>query len=199
MPELRRRGCLISADKLAARLVRGRGLLGIAVMGPTEHTAPFVSFLPDRLRQGLLGTARLNPTVATAADVAETTWQLQAARERADERVLVERVEASAADGWAVNSARDSLRVLARGQVRTLVVPEKQSLTGFRCSNSGRLVTSRVHCRGEGTPMPVPNLIDAAIDEALRQRAEVRVIDDPELAGRIDGLAALLRFQSGRS
>ncbi len=181
-----------------ARLARAERPAGIAIMGPPEHTAALLDFLPHGLRERLMGTGRLNPTVAEAADVAEATWLLQAAWERSDEETLVEAVEAGGPTGWARNGIRATLGALAKGQVRVLVVPEGEGSAGFRCGTSGRLVASPRHCRGEGDPEPVPNLIDAAIDEALNQRSEVRVIDDPALARRIDGLAALLRFRTGR-
>jgi peptide subunit release factor 1 (eRF1) len=55
---------------------------------------------------------------------------------------------------------------------------------------------SKIECRGAGEPEPVPNLVDHAIEDALRQRVQVVVIDDPAIAARIDGLAATLRFKS---
>jgi peptide subunit release factor 1 (eRF1) len=186
-----------TAEELA-RLARAERPAGIAVMGPAEHTAGLLDFLPHGLRERLMGTARLNPTVDEAAAVAEATWLLQAAWERSDEETLVQAVETGGATGWARNGIRDTLSALAKGQVRVLVVPEGEESAGFRCATSGRLVASARHCRGEGDPEPVPNLIDAAIDEALGQRSEVRVIDEPALARRIDGLAALLRFRTGR-
>lgn len=186
------------AARTLDRLAREERPAGIAVMGPSDHTTAFLDFLPNTLRPRLMGTARLNPTSAKPGEVAEATWLLQAEWERSDEEGLVDAVEKGLSTGWAKNGVRDTLRALAEGQVRVLVVPEGQEPTGFRCGASGRLVESRVHCRGEGEPSPVPNLIDAAIDEALGQQSEVRVIDAPELARRIRGLAALLRFRSGR-
>jgi len=186
-----------TAEELA-RLARTEHPAGLAVMGPTEHTTALLDFLPHGLRDRLMGVARLNPTTTDPAEVAEATWLLQAEWERSDEATLVEAVEAGVSTGWARNGLPATLSALAKGQVRVLVVPEGLEAAGFRCQKSSRLVASPRHCRGEGDPDPVPNLIDAAIDEALRQRAEVRVIDDPKLAGQIDGLAALLRFRIGR-
>jgi peptide subunit release factor 1 (eRF1) len=41
----------------------------------------------------------------------------------------------------------------------------------------------------------VPDLIDDALEEALRQRVAVEVVHSPDAAARVDGLAALLRFR----
>jgi peptide subunit release factor 1 (eRF1) len=79
--------------------------------------------------------------------------------------------------------------------LRVLLVPADQRGAGFRCADTGRLVLSRAECRGEGEPIPVPNLVDRAIDDALESGAEVAVIDDPGLAERVDGLAGVVRFR----
>lgn len=182
------------ADATAA-LLRTRRLAGVAVMGPSVHAKALTDFLPDEIRDRLLGTASLNPTTANPAEVAQATWLLQADSERAQEASLVEEIVRGAAKGAAVNGLRPTLAALARGQVRTLAVPEGQDASGFRCSGSGRLVPHRAQCRGDGEALPVANLVDAAIDEALRQRAEVRVINERRQADRIEGLAATLRFR----
>jgi peptide subunit release factor 1 (eRF1) len=181
----------------AGRLLRAGRLKGVAVMGPSVHAKAMVEFLPDGVRQQLLGVAHLNPTAVNPAEVGQTTWLLQAERERADEARLLDALEEAVPRGWAVNGVRETLRALARGQARSLLVPEQQQGSGFRCSGTGRLVVARAHCRGEGEPVAVANLVDAAIDEALRQGADVRVIDDPQQAKRVDGLATMLRFREG--
>jgi peptide subunit release factor 1 (eRF1) len=96
---------------------------------------------------------------------------------------------------WAVNGPRETLRALHRGQVRTLYILDTQEGGGFRCSATGRLVLAPGDCRGEGEAQPVPNLVDEAIEEALRQR--VRVVMVPKGSGgeAVDGLAAMLRFR----
>jgi peptide subunit release factor 1 (eRF1) len=51
-------------------------------------------------------------------------------------------------------------------------------------------------CRGEGEPDPVLDVIDEAIEDAMRQRVEVVVVDDLSAAGKLDGLGAVLRFRA---
>ena len=43
--------------------------------------------------------------------------------------------------------------------------------------------------------MPVIDVVDDAIEEALRQGVDVNVVYEPEARDAIDGLAALLRFR----
>ena len=48
---------------------------------------------------------------------------------------------------------------------------------------------------GLGNAAPVPDVIDDAIEEALRQRLDLDVVFEPDAADTINGLAALLRFR----
>ncbi|MBM4188795.1 MAG: hypothetical protein FJ206_15940 [Gemmatimonadetes bacterium] len=177
------------------RVCRTRPIAGIALLGPDEHCRGLTSFFPRALRGSLLGTARLNPKSATGAQVAEAAWTLRDQREHRDETELIAQLEDGTPQGWAVNGAREVLRALAHGQVRSLLVPDGQHGGGFRCRDSGRLVLSKGDCAGEGDPDAIMELVDAAIEEALHQRGDVVIIDDPVLAKRIDGLGALLRFR----
>jgi peptide subunit release factor 1 (eRF1) len=55
-------------------------------------------------------------------------------------------------------------------------------------------LTSR-ECRGEGEPIPVLDVVDDAIEEALRQGVDVNVVYEPEAREAIESLGALLRFR----
>jgi peptide subunit release factor 1 (eRF1) len=49
--------------------------------------------------------------------------------------------------------------------------------------------------KGEGDPEPVTDVIDEALEEALRQRLDINVLSDVAAAKTVDGLGALLRFK----
>jgi peptide subunit release factor 1 (eRF1) len=76
-----------------------------------------------------------------------------------------------------------------------LLVDADASQPGFRCGDSGRLALVPRECRGEGEPIPVLDVVDDAIEEALRQGVDVNVVYEPEARQAIEGLAALLRFR----
>ncbi len=192
--EERHRHAAAIADRLAA-LAAERACQGLVLAGVPRSIAELQPFLPRSLAGQVLGTARLNPTSATTADVRRTTLEVRAAWERAHEASVLAELDQTLGTGWAVNGARPTLRALARGQVRVLVVPAGQIGSGYRCDQSGRLVLARGDCRGEGEAVLVPDLVSEVVDEALRQHVEVEVIDDPELRARVDGLAALFRFR----
>jgi len=97
--------------------------------------------------------------------------------------------------GWAVNGISATLDALSKGQVRTLLVRADASVPGFHCSATGRLSLNARDCRGLGNAVPAPDIIDDAIEEALRQRVDLDVVFEPDAADTINGLAALLRFR----
>jgi peptide subunit release factor 1 (eRF1) len=94
-----------------------------------------------------------------------------------------------------VNGIDETLRSLGRGQVRTLLVDADTQGPGFRSGKTGRLAIGEDELRGQGDILPVLDVVDDAIEEALRQRVEVDVLYDPAARGAIKGLAGLLRFR----
>lgn len=182
------------ADRLRA-LLSGRTVRGFVVAGPSDHTGALARFLPEHLAKRLLGTVKLNPTSATAAEVQAAALDAAHAHERSTLATELAAVEDALGTGWAIDGARETLRALHRGQVRTLFIREDLAGSGFRCSTTGRLVLSTGECRGEGEPRPVRDIVDEAIEEALSQGVRVAMVPDGPEADAIDGLAATLRFR----
>jgi peptide chain release factor subunit 1 len=176
-------------------LDRQRPANGIVLAGPGTEAAAVAPFLHSYLTGRLLGTVKLIPKEATPAAVLEATLAVRASAARAAERAAVEEMREKIGSRWSVNGTMAVLRALARGQVRTLLVNADTAVPGFRCSDTGRLALAERDCRGEGTPVPVLDVIDEAIEEALRQHVAVNVVYEPAARAAIDGLAALLRFR----
>ena len=168
---------------------------GIVLAGPGKEAGAVEPFLHAYVAARVIGTAKLNPKTATAADVQEATLAVREAYERESERHRVEEMVDGVGNGWAVNGLPGTLRRLARGQVRTLLVNAESYMPGFKCNASGRLAADARSCRMEGDAQPVVDLVDEAIEEALRQHVQVDVVYDTEAGKEIEGLAGLLRFR----
>lgn len=192
--EERHRHFAAVARQLVA-LDRERPAEGIILAGPAEETKAAAEFLPPPLRDRLMGLARLNPTALRAGLVRTRALELRREFEQGRERALCAELERRVGEGWATNGPQPTLRALARGQVRTLLIRADLTGWGFRCADTGRLVLSKAECRGEGAPEPVADLVNEAIEDALRQRVGVAVVHDVEAGSSIDGLAAILRFR----
>ncbi|HET7240760.1 MAG TPA: hypothetical protein VFI77_06355 [Gemmatimonadales bacterium] len=168
---------------------------GIVVAAPGQEAGALEPFLHNYLVERLLGTARLNPKDTSLAAVHGATLAVREAWERASERNLVHEMTEAVGSGWAVNGMTATLRALSRGQARALLVHADAGEPGFRCSASGRLTLTERDCRAEGDPIPVLDVVDDAIEDALRQGVDVNVVYEPEARDAIDGLGALLRFR----
>jgi peptide chain release factor subunit 1 len=176
-------------------LNRKHPAFGVVIAGPGPDAGALEPFLHPYLVERLMGMAHLNPKEVTPALVHTASLAVREAFERSAERSVVHQLEEGLGAGWSVNGAAETLRALARGQVRTLLVDADASETGFRCAASGALVIADRDCRGQGEPEPVLDIVDEAIEEALRQRVSVEVLHDDEARKAVDGLAALLRFR----
>jgi peptide subunit release factor 1 (eRF1) len=163
--------------------------------GPGPEAGAVEPFLHSYLAERVIGTARLNPKEASPSAVHEATLAVREGYERASERALVHEMFEGIGTGWGINGMTPTLRALSRGQVRSLLVNADVSESGFRCGDSGRLVLTERECRGEGEPVAVLDVVDDAIEEALRQGVDVNVVYEPEARDAIEGLGALLRFR----
>jgi peptide subunit release factor 1 (eRF1) len=174
---------------------RRRPAHGIVIAGTGTDAGAVEPFLHNYLTERLIGTARLNPKEATPAAVHAATLAVREAWERQTERAEVREMAEALGSRWSVNGLDPTLRALSRGQIRTLLVHADASEPGFRCGTSGRLARTERECREEGESVPVLDIVDDAIEEALRQGVDVNVVYDPEARSAVDGLAGLLRFR----
>jgi len=182
------------ADTLLA-LHRETPASGVLLGGIGADAGAVRPFLHAYLNGLALGPVRLNVKTATPSDVFAAAIEARQERERALERAHVAELREQMPHGWALNGVEATLRALSAGQVRTLLVDSEAAIPGFRCAASQRLTASEQPCRDEGDAVPVADVLDEAIEEALAQRAGVDVLFDPDARAAVDGLAALLRFR----
>jgi peptide subunit release factor 1 (eRF1) len=168
---------------------------GIVIAGTGTDAGAVQPFLHNYLVERVIGTTKLNPKEATPAVVHAATLAVRESWEREAERTAVGQMREALGTGWAVNGIDPAVGALARGQARTLLVNADASEPGFRCGDSGRLARTERECRGEGEPIPVLDIVDDAIEEALRQGVDVNVIYEPEARDAVAGLGAMLRFR----
>jgi peptide chain release factor subunit 1 len=167
----------------------------IVVAAPANEAAGLEPFLHNYVADRLIGLARLAPKDATPAAVHQLTMEVKAGHARASEVRHIEDLAEGLGTGWAVHGVRETLNALSQGKIRLLLVSGETILPGFRSMKTGRLSTLARDLREDGQVIPTVDVIDDAIEEALRQRVALDVIYDPEVAEAIDGLAGLLRFK----
>lgn len=182
------------ADRLFAHH-RKRPVHGIVLAGPGKEAGAVAAFLHPYLTERLMGVVSLNPKEAKPAVVYEATLAARAAFEREAERSVAHGLEEALGQGWAVDGVDATLRALGRGQVRTLLVDADAQGPGFHSRRTGRLALAEKDLRADGEVVPVLDVIDEAMEEALRQRVEVEVVYDDTARKAVSGLSGLLRFR----
>jgi peptide chain release factor subunit 1 len=185
-------------DAVAGKLFdldRREPVRGIVLASAGNEAESLRMFLHPYVAGKVVGTARMARRKASIGTVHATALEIREAYERKLERHLVAEMLLGQGSGWAVNGIAVTLDALAKGQVRTLLVRADASVPGFRCGVSGRLTLNPRDCRSLGDAIPVPDVIDDAIEEALRQRIDLDVVFEPDAAETINGIAALLRFR----
>lgn len=180
------------AERLAA-LDRSRPVAGFVLAGPPKATNALAGALPRPLTSRVLGFAALNPSAATAATARTAALEAEAGHHRGLAHTAVTEMVNSLATGWAENGLKGTLRALLDGHLRSLLVRADTEQPGFRCHASGRLVLTAEECGGEGIEH-VPDLVDDAIEEALRQGLPVLTVGDATDAAQIDVIAGIRRF-----
>jgi peptide chain release factor subunit 1 len=193
--EEKQRHYAATADQLF-ELARGRAARGIVLAGMGADADAVRPHLHPYLARQVLGVTRLNPKTATATEVMDAVLQVRYDSERTWEAEAVAALAERLGSGWAVNGIDGVLSALAQGQVRTLLVDPTVEAVGYRCADTGRLQASPEGCRGEGDPEAIPDVVDEAIEDALRLGGHVQVVEDEDARTQLKGLAALLRFRA---
>jgi peptide chain release factor subunit 1 len=175
-------------------LDRTRRAQGFVLAGPPRRVTAFRDALPRDLAGRVLGRASLGPKSATAATVHAAVLDARAEHEASVAHDTVAEMLAGVGEGWAVRGIEPTLTALAAGRLRSLLVSATAVASGFRCAESGRLVLDPTACRGPGAPIPVTDVIDEAVEEALRLEVAVTLVQAPGDTEAVQALAGILRY-----
>ena len=175
-------------------LNRDSGARGIVLGSTDSDVGALESHLHPYVSRAVLGTTKMNPKTVAESAVLDAVLEVRSQSERGAEAADVATLKEGVATGWAVNGLVGTLDALAQGRVRTLLVDPMAEQSGFRCRETGRLALAGGDCDTEGGGDPIPDIIDEAIEETLRQGGHIDVIEDDGLRSTIDGVAALVRF-----
>jgi len=185
-----------AAAELGA-LVERLHLTHLVVGGPIEATSVFVSELPKRLQQMVVGT------IAVSLDAGDErlTATLRSIRQQAeheDETRVVESLITAAMKGdHAALGVKDTLVAIQEQRVYRLIIAKDFRTEGKQCRSCHVLTVdgpeSCTFCGGEVES--VPDLINRASHRVLEQAGKVQMVSGTaadKLAGA--GIGAVLRF-----
>lgn len=171
---------------------------GILVGAPQELANEFESTLHPYLRERLAGRLDIDVEHSPPDDVRRAAASVIESAARAAEDAAVARLAEAfgAGSGRAASGLAEVLPAVHEQRVATLLVESGYRAEGVECPTCGWLSAGAADaCPADETATaPCGDVVEAAVERALTQSAEVRILRDrPELAshGRI---AAILRF-----
>ncbi|MCI0455343.1 MAG: peptide chain release factor 1 [Candidatus Dadabacteria bacterium] len=169
----------------------------LVIGGVEQLITDFLNHLHTYLKGKFLGNITAEINLVKPDELTERVLDLLEAEERRNEKSLVKEFEQKLISGLAVNGLEATLKAFMIGQVRLLLVLEEYRRSGFKCPESGVLVLEgRDSLCPEGKkPIPVVDIVDDVIEEALVQNVEVEMILDEGAKKKINGIGALLRFK----
>jgi peptide chain release factor subunit 1 len=170
---------------------------GVLVGGPQETLTDFEGTLHPYLRERLAGRIDIDVENSSAEDVRKCAAEkiAAAARERED-KALSRLAELFGSNGRAASGLDDVLGAVHEQRVEVLLVDRGFTAPGVCCPQCGFLGGAELAtCPADGTPVePRENVVEAAIERAITQSADVQIVRDrPELASH-GHVAAILRF-----
>lgn len=169
----------------------------VVVAGPREDAAAFEGHLHPFLQDRLAGRI-VCEMAATRPEIARKVEAIEAEILRGEKDARVEKLlEQAGRGGLGVVGLAPTLAALGRSQVRSLFVREDFELPGQVCLECRALgVEEQVCPRCEEAMTAVEDVIDEAVEEAVRQGATVYAVrPDHDAFSRAGSIGALLRFR----
>jgi peptide chain release factor subunit 1 len=176
------------------RLWKRRPFDRLVLAGPAEAVTDLEHGLHDYLKRRVRARIAL-PIVAPAEEVLRRSLEVEEEIERQTRRSKIEQLTNVAATGrGGVTGLPGTLSALAEGRVAELLVSIDLSVPGTRCPACGRLGEHGTSCARCGARLErVPDVVEAAVSQALRQGCRVETIIGDELS-EVGGIGGLLRF-----
>jgi peptide chain release factor subunit 1 len=180
--------------------VRSERFGRLILAGAPEVTGEFFNLLPKRLALMVAGSMA-TAFDASPEDILRHALPVAEQFEREGEAVTVEEMTTAAAKGErAVIGLQNTLHAINHFRVWQLVYSAGLSMPGFECRTCHALTTAgRSVCRYCGGELSeTPEIIERAVDHALRQRARIEVVRGPAAAAlnAAGGVGAFLRTRT---
>lgn len=181
------------------RLFRTRNVRRFVLAGTPKITAELESLLPMHLSLTVIGERKLRMN-ADAAEVLSATKSFAEKYEQDNERMKVQEIVVSAAKkGKAVVGLGRTLKAINTDRVWELIYAGDLLAPGYECTQCSALFSARTrHCVYCGSSIePVDNVVEKAVERALRKQANVEVVrgDASDALKKAGGIGAFLKGQ----
>ena len=170
---------------------------GVIVGGPQETLNDFEATLHPYVRERLAGRIDIDVENSSVEDVRRCAAErITAIARQREDAALARLAEGFGTNGRAASGLADVLVAVHEQRVEVLLVDRGYKEPGVACPQCGFLGgTGFSECPADGTPTERrEDVVEAAIERAITQSADVHVLRDrPELASH-GHIAAILRF-----
>ena len=192
-----RRDHLDNVSRRLLDLLRTRPFDRLIVGGPEPVDDEFIGRLHPYLRDRLAGKVSVDVDTASAAAVAEAAVPVFEQQRHDHEHEVIERLRAGIGqgpDGRAVGGLPDVLEALNEQRVEVLLLEPNLTGRGWVDPQTGYLAAEPGPAPTGGELQEREDVVEAAIERAIEQSAEVLVLRDQPDLGPHGGVAAVLRF-----
>ena len=184
------------------QLLLNREQFEALLIGCRDETWPGLEpHLHTYVKQRLIGRFLVDPGMAGGDEVRSHAERILGEHLNSEQQALVREVSGEAQrNARGAVGLRHVLNALERQEVQTLLVSRDFQAEAVECTNCRHLDTRMVKtCAicGQET-REVSDVSDALVDLAIRNGADIRFIDDPELE-RVGRVGALLRFRADQN
>jgi len=172
-----------------------KGADHIVIGGDRNTCSDFLKHMHSYLQERYAGCIEV-PFSAKVSHVLKEVRKINEEIMFDKDREIVDRIRTDLAkNGGACKGVNAILKALSMAAVRTMVVEEGYALPGFIDMETGFLYLEHNDSfPSSGSLMPVKDVINEAVDEAIHQGAEVRIVKSSKLLKGLDHIAGLLRF-----
>jgi peptide subunit release factor 1 (eRF1) len=167
----------------------------LLVGAPEETVSDMEAVLHPYLRERIKGHVQLDVEHSSPEDVQRVAGAAIQRQQEAYEQEILSRLDENLGRNLrAASGFDDVLAALNQARVEILVVSDGLQEPGSRDPLTGMLGRENSGFASGAAGEPVENLVEAAIEKAIEQSAEILVVRDPETLVEHGGIAALLRF-----
>ncbi len=179
-------------------MFKKNGFNGFVLGCPDNLVSEIEPHLHPYVKERLRGWLRAKPSDSPDVVLKETMALERAIRKSEEEAVIKQFTAELEKGGRACSGLKDSLRALAMGEVQTLIVTKGFSAPGRSCPRCKLLYPEdEIKCPAcERKTETVLDVVDEAIEAAMRRDAHIRNVQPPSRLDRYGQIGALLRFKS---
>jgi peptide subunit release factor 1 (eRF1) len=167
----------------------------LLIGAPEEMVSDMEGLLHPYLQERIKGHVQLDVEHSSPEDVERVAGAAIERQQDAYEKEVLARLDENLGRNLRGSSGFDDvLAALNEFRVEILVVSDGLQEPGARDPLTGMLAREGSGFASGAAGEPVENLVEAAIEKAIEQSAEILVVRDPETLVEHGGIAALLRF-----